>query len=404
MLPQSCKALIIGMAVGLLLTASAAMGADWSTPARALAQKIAASTGPGAIALEVSNRSSLTGGEVSQARGAVIAELAALGVQVVESGQAAAVRVTFSESASNYLWVAEIHQGAGEDKLVMVAMAGAPSTPAFSPASPLSIHRSLLWSQDAPILDVLLLPGGSPQHLIVLDPEKVTVFSGSTGAWQQQQAFPIAHSRPWPRDLRGRLVFSKEHLFDAYLPGVICEAVLTSALNMACHDADDPWPVGIASFHTRGFFSPARNFFTGVLAPGLGAQNTFASFYSAAPLPREKYVLWALADVDGTVHMVDGINDVVPKVTWGSDIASLKSSCGSGWQVVASDRQAGGNDKLRAYEVADREPMAVGSAVDFAGPITALWSKEDGETAVAVERNGESGKYEAFSLAIACHQ
>jgi hypothetical protein len=72
--------------------------------------------------------------------------------------------------------------------------------------------------------------------------------------------------------------------------------------------------------------------------------------------------------------------------------------------VVASDRQAGGNDKLRAYEVADREPMAVGSAVDFAGPITALWSKEDGETAVAVERNGESGKYEAFSLAIACHQ
>jgi hypothetical protein len=31
-----------------------------------------------------------------------------------------------------------------------------------------------------------------------------------------------------------------------------------------------------------------------------------------------------------------------------------------------------------------------------------LWSKDDG-SAVSVERNPDTGKYEAYSLAVACH-
>jgi hypothetical protein len=58
---------------------------------------------------------------------------------------------------------------------------------------------------------------------------------------------------------------------------------------------------------------------------------------------------------------------------------------------------------VRAYEITDREPAAVGTAAEFNGPLTALWSKDDG-SAVAVERNPEPGKYEAYSLAVACHR
>jgi len=58
---------------------------------------------------------------------------------------------------------------------------------------------------------------------------------------------------------------------------------------------------------------------------------------------------------------------------------------------------------LRAYEVMDREPAPVGTATEFNGPLTALWSKDDG-SAVAVERNPDTGKYEAYSLDVACHQ
>jgi hypothetical protein len=186
------------------------------------------------------------------------------------------------------------------------------------------------------------------------------------------------------------------------LPGVVCGAVLSSPLSMACHEADDPWPLGAGSSEVRGFYAPARNFFTGVVAPAVGKQNTFLPFYSAAGLPRNGYELWAMTAVDGSVHLVDGVNDVMPKVPWGSDIATVKSDCGSGWQIVASSK-SGAGDSLRAYEIMDREPAPVGTATEFTGPLTALWSKDDG-SAVAVEHNLDTGKYEAYSVAVACHQ
>jgi hypothetical protein len=399
---RSGKPRMLGVALGLFMMVSFAVGADWGKPARALAQKIAAATGPGAVALEVNNRSSLRPPEVEQARAALIAELGTLGVQILESGQAATVRLTFSENSQNYLWIAQVRQGAGDEKVLMVSVPGPPATRSFGPSSPLSIHRTLLWSQEAPILDATLLPGGNPEHLLVLDGEKVTLFSRQGGQWHQEQAFSISHARPWPRDLRGRIVFNREHLFDVYLPGVVCQAVLSSPLSMECHEADDPWPLGAGSSDVRGFYSPARNFFTGAVAPGIGKQNTFPAFYSAAGLPRQQYVLWALAGADGSVHLVDGVNDVMPRVPWGSDIATVKSDCGSGWQILASSRN-GGDDSVRAYEITDREPAAVGTAAEFNGPLTALWSKDDG-SAVAVERNPEPGKYEAYSLAVACHR
>jgi hypothetical protein len=399
---RSGKPLMLGVALGLLLIAPAALGVDWGTPARSLAQKIAAVTGPGAVELEVSNRSSLKPAEVEQAREALVAELGALGVQVLESGQAATVRVTFSENAQSYLWIARVRQGAGDEKVAMVSVPGAPAGGSFGPSSPLSVQRTLLWSQDTRILDATVLPGGNPEHLLVLDSDKVTLFSGRSGQWRQEQTFPITHARPSPRDPRGRIVFNREHLFDVYLPGVMCGAVLSSPLSMACHEADDPWPLGAGATDVRGFYSPAQNFFTGVVAPGIGKQNTFVPFYSAAGLPRDHYVLWALAAVDGSVHLVDGVNDVMPRVPWGSDIAAVKSDCGAGWQILAASR-SGGSDSLRAYEIMDREPAAVGAATEFNGPLSGLWSKDDG-TAVAVERNPDTGKYEAYSVAVACHQ
>ena len=38
-------------------------------------------------------------------------------------------------------------------------------------------------------------------------------------AWELEASVPIAHSRAFPRDLRGRLLLRRDHLFDVYLPG-----------------------------------------------------------------------------------------------------------------------------------------------------------------------------------------
>ena len=48
----------------LLLVTSAAWAADWRRPEAQLAEKIAAVTGPGVVALELTNRSSLSASEV----------------------------------------------------------------------------------------------------------------------------------------------------------------------------------------------------------------------------------------------------------------------------------------------------------------------------------------------------
>ena len=154
---------------------------------------------------------------------------------------------------------------------------------------------------------------------------------------------------------------------------------------------------------TKAFYAPTRNFFTGVLTPALGKLSTAPRFYSAALLPRDKYILWLFAAVDGQLHMIDGVSDQVAKLGWGSDVASIKTACGAGWQVLASSAGQG-EDSIRAYEFPDRDPVGVSAAVDFPGPDTALWTEARGDTAITVAKDRQTGIYEAFRLAVACSQ
>ena len=148
----------------------------------------------------------------------------------------------------------------------------------------------------------------------------------------------------------------------------------------------------------------AEDFFTGALAPGVGKFTTVTKFYSAAPLLREKYVLWLFASTDGQVHMVDGFTDLTSKMGWGPDLASVRTSCGAGWQVLATSSTDQAANSIRAYEFPDRDPVPVSAGVDFAGEVTALWTEAKGDTAVAIARNRETGNYESFRLAVACNQ
>ena len=139
-----------------------------------------------------------------------------------------------------------------------------------------------------------------------------------------------------------------------------------------------------------------------MLVPGIGKQTVAPRFYAAAPLPREKYTLWLFSGVDGQVHLLDGITDQVAKLGWGSDVASVRTGCGAGWQGFAVRGGDFGSDSLRAFEFPDRDPVPVSQSVEFDGVITALWPEPNGGTAIAVSQNSETGKYEAFRLAITC--
>jgi hypothetical protein len=384
---------------------STSFAADWAAPEQELARKIAATTGPGAIALDVVNRSSLSKKDADEISRALRSQLESLGLRAVKPEQAAAtVAVSLSENLQNYVWLAEIHQGAGEYSVVMIATPRQSASDFAREPAAMTIRKVPLWAQEDRILDVAVLEESSaPTHIAVLDPEKVALYRLNAGKWQQEQALAISHAHSWPRDMRGRLILRQDHLLDLYLPGVFCQSSANVPLNLNCRESDDPWPLS-SQFSLNGFYAPTRNFFTGVLSPGVGKQTTTAKFYSAAPLQRANYILWLFASVDGDSHLLDGVSDQILRTKWGSDVASVKTSCGSGWQVLATQAGDSSADSVRAYELPDRDPVTVSEALDFAGGITALWTEAKGGTAIAVSRNSESGNYEAFRLAVACGQ
>jgi hypothetical protein len=368
-----------------------------------LAARILTLTGPGTMAVEFVNRSSLSRTELEEIRRGVLAKLADRGAHFVAAEQAAAtVRISLSEDLQNYVWVAEVHQGPSDAPAILVSLPRPEAQPAQPETASLVIHKALLWSQEDRVLDVAVIDG-SPAHMIVLDSNAATIYKLQNNGWHAEQSLPIAHSRPWPRDLRGRLVLRKDHLFDAYLPGVYCRSSANAPLAMSCYGSDDPWPIGNEASNLSAFYAASRNFFTGALAPGIGKQTAAPAFYSAAALPRENYTLWLFAGADGQLHLLDGMADQsAGRLGWGSEIAAVRSNCGSGWQVLASGNGDGSKDTLHAFELPDRDPIAVSQALEFPGTITALWTDSSGASAVAVTPDLQAGRYEAFRITLTC--
>ncbi len=388
----------------IFLSAPGAFASLWQPPAEQLARKIAAVTGPGAVALTVENRSTLGRADSDEVRRQLLTELGALGLHFVSADQAAAiVQVTLSENQQSYVWIAEIHQGTNEPSIVMISVPRPSGAAAGQSQSAMTIKKMLLWSDVSRILDLAFL-NANPMRMVVLEPGSIVLYSQQNGHWQLEQSLPIVSLRPWPRDLRGRLMLRKDHLFDAYLPGLFCPSSANTPLAITCQPSDDPWPLAPDPFNLSGFFASSRNFFTGVLAPGVQKQTAVAPFYSAAPLPRDKYTLWIVSTLDGQLHLLDGITDQTAGIGWGSDLAAVKSPCSSGWQILATSNHDNAGDAVTAFEFPDREPVAASQPVEFNGRITALWTEPDESGAVAIVQNSESGSYEAYLLSIACGQ
>jgi len=241
--------------------------------------------------------------------------------------------------------------------------------------------------------------------MMVLGGNSVTPYEFRDGHWIPGQSLAINRARPLPRDLRGRIVLRKDHLFDAYLPGLVCHSTSAAPLAMTCAGSDDPWPLQAENPAVSAFFAPARNFFTGALVPGIGQQKSAPSFYSAAAVPRDKYALWILTGVDGQLHLLDGINQqTLPKIRWGSDLAAIHAPCRVGSQVLATSAGNDSPDAVQAFEFPDREPMPVSQKLELNGNVTALWTAQNGENAIAVFRDADNGNYEADLLNLACGQ
>ncbi len=403
--------------VRLFLTAAAllwllpvARAATWDGPAADLARQIAQIAGPGPAKLVVRNNSSIAGGEIPVIRQLFERDLRGFGIVAGGSDSATVIRITLSQNVQGGLWVAEVQEGT-ERRVTMLRVSL--DAPPAAPGGPmLTLRRTLVLSGPDPILDAAIFPVPGEQRLVVLEPERVAVYLRSTTTlaaptatapvWTESQSFPIAHSRPFPRDMRGRLFPAQDHLFDAYLPGVLCAGASTGGqLAVSCSDSDDAWPITSAQ---RAFYNSMRDDFTGILVPGFGME--LAPFYTATDIPRTSGSAILLNEVNGNVLLVEnavaglvsGTND------WGSDFAVIRSGCGSGAQVLVSGSgPAVTGDSLSAFEIPGRDAIPVSAPMPIDGSITAMIAAPDGTTANMIVRRDAPTRYEVWNVAALCN-
>lgn len=400
----------VSLLLFVIFSSSLLLASNLGDTARQLADRVAAAAGPGVLALEVINRSSLDEKSVREIRSALESELRAQGLQIAAEEQAmGTVNVVLSESLREYVWTAEIAVGADHPRVVLVSLPRSPSTSSSAAVPAITLKKTSLFVQEEPLLDAALVDMSGVARLLLLDATRVAVYRQQSGHWELESSFAVNHSRTFPRDVRGRLLLRRDHLFDVYLPGTYCRSTAAPPLALNCSPSDDPWPLttddsgGNGTTPVHAFYAPARNFFTGALSPGIGKVSNGPSFYAAAALPRSNYALWILSAVDGSIHMIDGITDqVIRGARWGSDLAAIHSSCGVGTQLLVTDGGDPERDRLRAFEIPDREPVAVSSSLELDGPITAMWPDANFTNAVVIVKRKDTGLYEANRISITC--
>src|SRR6266567_7055023 len=210
----SCsRVLRAGCLLFLWISSQAAAAADWQRTEAQLAQKVAAVTGPGVIALNLTNQSSISSADVEEIRRALTNLLATSGVRVWAPEQAAAtVQLTLSENHQDYVWVAEVRQGVNEPVIVMVSAPRPASSASAQNAPPLTLRATHLVSSPDPILDFAIIEG-NPRTMLVLGENQVTDYQFKDGHWIAGQSLAM-NAGALPRDLRGRILLRKDHLFD----------------------------------------------------------------------------------------------------------------------------------------------------------------------------------------------
>jgi hypothetical protein len=374
---------------------------SWDTPADELAKQIAAIAGPGPAKLTIKNRSSIPADQVPAIRRSLERDLQSYGVTASGSAEVATViRVTLSQNAQHELWVAEVQEGT-EVKVVMVST-DLPATATPSSGAGVTLRKALLAAQELPILDVDFVPVGDERRMVILEPERVTAYRQNAGTWVKDQSFDIVHSRPLPRDPRGRIVLgaASGHLFDAYIPGVVCGGSESGGqLALSCTDSDAPWPI----VSQKAFYNPTRNYFTGVLAPGYSTEP--GPFYDAAEYARSGGTVTLFSQTTGQVVLYDkGVPRTITGTRdWGSDIASIHSTCGEGSLLLVSAAGAAPTDSVRAYEIPGREAIPVSGPMALDGSVMAMWPTNDGATATVVIRKEQPVQYEAYNVSAVCN-
>ena len=399
--------LIAIVASGMMALAAPAPS-RWDPPAAQLATQIAELLGPGQARLTVRNLSTVPTDNIPSIRVLLEQDLKTHGVTVSGEESANVIRVTLSETPRERLWVAEVAEGS-ETRVTIVHLALDRPQETQSTAG-VTLRKQVIFASSEQVLAALETPEG----LITLEPEQIVFYIHATDGWREQKRANIGQKRPLARDPRGILLTTQDGRgFEAWLPGIQCAGADLPAQpaedwQVHCGDSDDPWPIVQASgtgntAPLKAFYNAARNYFTGVVTPGLGLD--LPSFYSAALIPRPVGgAAMLVSGIDGKVQLTE--NNALKPVTgtrdWGSDFAALQSACGAGTQIIASSSGEAAGDSLRAYELPALEAIPASPPLSMTGTVTQIWAAPDGKSVLAVLRSA-ADEFEVDRVTALCN-
>jgi hypothetical protein len=316
---------------------------EWNKAVDSLADKIATAAKPArTFSLNVKNISSLSGKDGASLREELVSDLAARKFRITEKPPSdAQLQISFSESAEDYVWVAEIRRGDAHE-VVMVSTARDVVRKPSAAGPSITLQRRAVWQQAGKILDFDLVldaatDGGS--ILAVLEPDKLSFYEYRSGEWQLTRAVAIARARPVQRDARGRI---DPPAGKAELPDAECSGNFQHPETVTCSSA--------AAVQEVGFVTKPIS-------------------------------------IQG--HTVDSYVD-------------LGAACGIGpLTLITGPGDWTEPDFVQAVGLKNQADAA-SEKLQFPGPILALWASEDGKSARVVSRNLQTGAYEASIVAVSC--
>jgi hypothetical protein len=391
-----------------ILIAGPCWADDASTKAaRELAQKIAAQIDhKKKVFVEVVD---LTGemraADLDDAKKIIESELRVRGCHVVsDSTYETRLRVSLSQDLSERMWLADFEN----EGVHVVAMVPLERTSLDVRPWMKGVHldRELIFSDNSPFLDFVVCHSPTNENCgaaLVLYPTKIMDLrdGGSVSS-------PVfAHEKAWPRDLRGKIW----HLnvgFELHLEDVICAS--TSSLSDArCAGAKNAW----AFWGPRGEYATAtivggQNWFTWEsTAPSDSVQPKHEQFFALAGIEVSGEPGWIASGTDGNVRIIANKSGETLGTAsgWGSELAAVKTDCGSGWQILAtrpSDYTRA--DAVTVYEWTGSEFRALTDPLEMDGTIVSMWSADGEGPARAVVHNLKTGNYEAYLLKVGCSQ
>jgi hypothetical protein len=387
--PRWCRWIALVVGIGAMALCAQEPNPNSQAAEQFVHEMLAKAGTPATVSIRFENRSSLSATEFRAVRRAIDAEIRRLKLKVVSPEMAIAeCNITISENTNALLWIAQVKQGLTQS----YAMVSVPK-PRRGDAhgATFSLRDTLIWSQPEPVLDFVR----DTANLTLLTPSAVIYRVRETGNWRESRRQQLHYGRILPRDVRGKLTLA-DNKIDVLLPGVHCNGAPADA-ELTCAEVDDPWPLD-ASGSLRAFFSSNRNFFTGALG---GKRESLPPFFSAARTFDAGEPIWLFAGTDGTTRAYSDL--ARPRATftdWGSDIASVTTTCGGEQVLVSKPGDQTDTDAVQSVEFIDGEPMPMTTVLRTSGPVLGFTTTSDGVNTVLFNRT--THLYEAHVLSVTC--